>query len=159
MQRQSSSGVFFDESLWPLLVVRVSGELSHAQTEAFFTGSESYLRRGERHVCILDGRDVRCLGASHRRKRQIGWLDAYDSPLRALTLGSAFILPSPFFQLKMRAFLHVKPLPMPYFVASELHEAAGWAAERLDAEGMSLQARCVREHFKLQVSCPKRSAG
>ncbi|WP_257462613.1 hypothetical protein [Archangium lipolyticum] len=159
MQRQSSPGVFFDESLWPLLIIRFSGELCAEQSEEFLRGAEFYLRRGERHVCILDATLVHGMASPHRRKQQISWLETYESSLRALTIGSAFIFPSPFLLLAMRAFLHVKPLPVPYFVASEMHEAAGWAAERLDAEGMSFHARRVREHLKLQQSCLVRSAG
>jgi hypothetical protein len=159
MQRQLPSGVVFDESLWPLLVIRFSGELSHAQSEEFLSRSASYLRRGERHATILDARLVRDMGLPHKRQRQIGWLEAYESPLRALTIGSAFLLPSPFLQLSLRAFLHIKPLPVPYLVASELHEAVGWAAERFAEEGLTLQARRVREHFVLQRAHAERIAG
>ncbi|QRN94867.1 hypothetical protein JRI60_38045 [Archangium violaceum] len=159
MRRQPSSSVFFDESLWPLLVVRFSGEVSQAQTDEFLRGSELSLRRGERHVCILDARLARGQSLPNRRKQHIGWLEAYESPLRALTMGCAFIFPSPFFLLSMRAFLHVKPLPVPYFVAPGLHEAVGWAAGRLEAEGLSLHARRVRAHFKLQGCYAERSTG
>ncbi len=159
MQRQLTSDVFFDESLWPLLVVRFSGEISHALSEEFLSRAESYLQRGERHVSILDWRLVRGMGLSHRRQRQIGWLEACESPLRKLTIGTAFLFPSPFFQLSMRALLHIKPLPMPYLVASALHEAVGWAAGRFEAEGLTLQARRVREHFALQRAHLERVAG
>ncbi|WNG39007.1 hypothetical protein F0U61_39070 [Archangium violaceum] len=158
MDRQPATGAFFDDSLWPLLIVRLVGQLSHAQFEAYLERMRSYLLRGERHLFIMDTSQSRSTSVDGKRRLQADWMDANEALLREWRLGTAFVIRSPFLGLAMRAFLHAKPLVTPYVVVSNLHEAAAWAAGRFEEAGLPLQAGRIREHFGLGVSSLEHSA-
>jgi hypothetical protein len=134
------------------------GQLSHAQFEAYLGRVGSYLRRGERHLFVMDTSQSRSTTLDRKRRLQADWMDANEALMREWRLGTAFIIRSPFLGLAMRAFLHAKPLVTPYVVVSNLHEAAAWAAGRFETEGLFQKARRIREHFGLQVSRPEHFA-
>jgi hypothetical protein len=49
------AGVFtYDDSLWPLLLIRLDGELSDQEFEKFFAHGHATLGRRERYVSIFD---------------------------------------------------------------------------------------------------------
>jgi hypothetical protein len=156
MTRQPSSGAFVDDALWPLLHVRMEGEISQSQHEEYLDRAAGYLRRGERHLVIMDASQL-----SHTvdwRRRQAEWQEAHKALLRETRLGIAFLSRSSFHRLAMRALLYLKPQPAPYMFASTLEEAVAWAAGRFEAVGHPLQAQRIREHYGL-VNCLERSVG
>jgi hypothetical protein len=159
VEPQQAPGAYFDDSLWPLLSIRLVGELSHAQLEEFLDRSTAYLMREERHITLLDTSRASNTAPPDKRRRQAQWMAANEALFRERALGSAFVIHSTFLRLATRAFMHLKPLPSPYIIASNTREAAEWAAMRFDEVGLSQQARRVREHFGLQAAAGARSAG
>jgi len=159
MVRQSFSGALFDDSLWPLLLVRLVGESSPAQHEEYLDRLASYLQRGERYLVVLDAIQLSNTAPADWRRRQVEWMDAHATLLRELRLGIAFVSRSPYFLLAMRALIHLKPLSSPYVFASTLDEAVDWAAGRFEEVGHPLQARRIREHFGLGADLQVHSTG
>lgn len=62
----------FDDSLWPLLILRIVGEPSNQQFEEYLDVSASYLRRGEPHVVVADLLRVGMASAEQRLKPRRG---------------------------------------------------------------------------------------
>ena len=65
----------FDDSHWPLLGMRLTGELSRTEFETFLDRCTQYLQRGERHLSILDASALRFL-STEQRQRHVEWFDA-----------------------------------------------------------------------------------
>lgn len=159
MERQPASGVFFDDSLWPLLIVRFVGELGPAQLEEHLVTLAGFLEREDRYISLMDASQLSDKGAAEHRRRFLEWMDAHGALLRERLLGSVLLIRSPFLRLMLRVFLHVKPLAVPYVVVSDTREAAAWAAGRLEEVGLPLPAQRIREHFGLPGVHPERFAG
>jgi hypothetical protein len=143
-----SAPITFDDSLWPLLVVRFVGAPSLQQQEAYLAQLRAYLQHGDRYVSILDTRQLRMM-TSEQRQRQADFIRDNEELLRQVTLGTAAIVTSPLVRLAASVFLHIKPMPTPYYVAPSLPSAAGWAAERLEMAGFLEPAERVRHHYGL----------
>lgn len=142
------ASITFDDSLWPLLVVKFVGAPTNQQQEAYLAQLRAYLQQGDRYVSILDTRLLRMM-TSEQRVRQAEFIKENEGLLRRVTLGSASIVTSPLIRLAASVFLHLKPMPTPYYIAPTLPQAAGWAAERLELAGLSEASERVRHHFGL----------
>jgi hypothetical protein len=142
----SAAPFTFDDSSWPLLGVRLSGEPSRQEFEAYLAKSSQYLRRGERHVCIFDARALRLL-SNEQRQRQAEWLKANAALMRQRLLGVAYVITSPVIRLTMSVIFHFEALPVPYAIRSSLSDAGAWAALRLDEAGLRAPAERVRRQF------------
>jgi len=141
------TGAFtFDDSLWPLMVVRLTGELSPQQVEDYFSMATRSLQRQEWHVCIFDVSALR-LVSTEQRKRQVAWLKENEALMRQTVLGVAYIVTSPLIRLTVGAIFHFKPPPVPYAIVSRLEAAGAWAAMRLDEAGLHAPAERVRRRF------------
>lgn len=140
--------ITFDDSLWPLLVVRMSGTPTHSQFEEYLAARGSFLERGEKHVLVYDAARFNVL-SNEQRQRQVEWLKEREAVRRDLTLGSALIITSPLVRLTLNIVRYFNPTTTPYFVASSMDEAVKWAAARLDEAGLHEQARRVRESHGL----------
>jgi hypothetical protein len=143
-----SASITFDDSLWPLLVVRFVGAPTNQQHAAYLAQLRAYLQHGERYVSIMDSRQLR-LVSSEQRVRQAEFIKENEGLLKQVTLGTAGIVTSPLVRLAASVFLHLKPMPTPYYIAPSLPMAAGWAAERLEQAGLSMSAERVRRHHGL----------
>jgi hypothetical protein len=143
-----SAPITFDDSLWPLLVVRFVGAPSLQQQEAYLAQLRAYLQHGDRYVSILDTRQLKMMTAE-QRQRQADFIKENEELLRRVTLGTAAIVTSPLIRLAASVFLHLKPMPTPYYVAPSLPSAAGWAADRLELAGLLEPAERVRHHYGL----------
>lgn len=138
----------FDDSLWPLLILRIVGEPSNQQFEEYLDVSASYLHRGERHVVIADVLRAGIESAEQRRKRA-EWMVRHEAPTRELLLGNAFVINSPFVRLGLNLLLHLRQPPWPYLVVPRLEPAVAWAAGQLDEAGLREPAHRIRRHFGL----------
>jgi hypothetical protein len=136
----------FDDSLWPLLGVRLSGELSSQEFEAYLDRSTHYLKRGESHVCIFDARALRLLSHEQRR-RQAEWLKANAALMSQTLLGVVYVVTSPVICLTMSVIFHLKAPTVPYALRTTLDAAGAWAAMRLDETGLRAPAERVRRQF------------
>ncbi|HZH78016.1 MAG TPA: hypothetical protein VEY88_18455 [Archangium sp.] len=144
------ASITFDDSLWPLLVVKFVGAPTNQQQEAYLSQLRDYLRHGERYVSILDTRLLRMM-SSEQRVRQAEFIKENEGLLRQVTLGMAAIVTSPLIRLAASVFLHLKPMPTPYYCAPTLPAAADWTADRLTQAGLGVSAERVRRHFGLLV--------
>ena len=138
----------FDDSLWPLLMVRVVGEPSNQRFEEYLDASASFLHRGEPYVIVSDLLQVGMVSAELRR-RQAEWTTQHDGLMRETLLGNAFVLDSPFFRLGLNIVLHLKSPSWPYVIVPRMEPAFAWAAGRLEEAGLHEPAERVRRHFGL----------
>jgi hypothetical protein len=138
----------FDDSLWPLLMLRIVGEPSNQQFEEYLDLSESYLRRGELHVVIADLTRAG-LASAEQRRRRAEWSARHDELMRQTLLGNAFVINGPFLRLGLNIIFHLKPPSWPYVVVPRVEPALGWAAGQLEESGLYEPADRVRRHFGL----------
>ncbi len=136
----------YDDSHWPMLLVRLEGAPSDAQYAEFFAHGHATLLRRERYVSIFDFNHL-TLPSPAQRQRQIQWAREHEALLREYVLGSAFVLSSPFVRTMMNLFFHFAPTPAPYVVVPTLRAGVSWAVERLELAGLSTQSRRIHQHF------------
>jgi hypothetical protein len=136
----------FDDSLWPLMVVRLTGELPPREFERYLSRATQYLQRQDRHVCIFDVSELR-LFSTEQRQRQVEWLKAHEVLMRQKLLGVAYVVTSATVRLTMSVIFHFKPPPVPYTLVPNLGDAGAWAAMRLDEARFSTPAALVRSQF------------
>jgi hypothetical protein len=136
----------FDDSLWPLLGVRLSGEPSPQQFEAYLARSTQYLQRGESHVCIFDVSTLRLL-SSEQRQRQVEWLKANAALMRQTLLGVVYVVTSPVIRLTMSVIFHFESPNVPYAIRPNLDAAGAWAAMRLTESGLRAPAERIRRQL------------
>ncbi|AKI99581.1 hypothetical protein ATI61_109224 [Archangium gephyra] len=149
------SNITFDDSLWPLLVVRFSGTPTKQQFEEYMARRGSYLARNQKHTLIYDTVSFSVL-TPEQRQRQIQWLKEHKEPLQTLSLGSALIITSPVVRLLLSGVLHFSQANAPYHAARSLPDAASWCAGRLASAGLLTEAQRVRTHFGL---APRQGTG
>jgi len=142
------SSCVFDDSLWPLLLIRLEGPLSPRQFEEMLETRERYLLRGERHLTLVD-RVRGTVPPAPQRKLQDDWMVRHAALLRERQLGIAYAFDSRFLRWMLNLGFRLKPPPFPYYTASRLEQAAAWAAHRFQEEGMGEAAGRVRQRFAL----------
>jgi len=128
--------ISFDDSSWPLLTVSFTGKNSLQDIEAYLARSAEYLQRGDKHVVILDARDLTTAPTLEQRQRQVAWIQANLAALRQRSLGNAFVITSPFIRLAMNIMYQLQPLPTPYTIVGDIKVARSWAVGRLQAAGL-----------------------
>jgi hypothetical protein len=138
----------FDDSLWPLLQVRVVGVASPQQFEEYLEESASFYRRREPYVIVSDLLQVGMLPAELRR-RQAEWTILHDALIRKSLLGNAFLINTPFFRLGLNVLFHLNPPTWPYVIVPRMEPALAWAVVRLEEAGLRKPAERVRRHFGL----------
>ena len=135
-----------DDSLWPLLIVRLEGALSDAQYEEFFAHGHATLLRRERYVSIFDLSRL-TLPTPEQRQRLARWTKAHEPLMRESLIGSALVLSSPFLRMMVSVLVHLAPTPAPYVVVPSELSAVPWVAARLEQAGFRAQAERVRLHY------------
>lgn len=140
---EPANNITFDDSLWPLLVMRFSGTPTNQQLEDFLAKRGASLTRRQQHVVIYDTVSIRVL-TPEQRQRLIDWFKERKAIQKQLSLGSALVITSPVMRLMLSTILHFTQTETPYHVARSLSEAASWAAARLDDAGFHAEAQRVR---------------
>ena len=133
----------FDESQWPLLVVRLTGEPSSLAFEDYLARCTQYLQRQERHVCVFDVSALQIL-STEQRQRQVEWLKANEVLMSRTLLGVSYVVTSAVVRLTLGVIFHFKPPAAPYAFHTHLGEARAWAAMRLEEAGLRLAAERIR---------------
>jgi hypothetical protein len=128
--------ISFDDSQWPLLTVTFSGTNSTQAIDAYLSRMSAYLGRGEKYLCILDTRALTAAPTMEQRQRQVDWLQRNEGALRQYSLGSAFVITSPFVRLALNIMYQLKPLPNPHTIVGDIQGARAWAAGRFRAAGL-----------------------
>lgn len=138
----------FDDSLWPLIVFRVTGVMTGPQFAQFLVRASAYLDRGEKYVCITD---VSQAGIPPLAQcRQLAeWLRTHDDALREQVLGNAVLVTSASLRLSMSLVFHLKLPPMPHVAVSSMDLAEDFVLGKLREAGFVAQAERIRR----QLSC------
>jgi hypothetical protein len=143
----SPTSILVDDSLWPLLRVTFPRVITDAQHEELQVRILSYLRRGERHVYLLDLRQLQSL-TSEQRARQWAFLRQQEVLMRQWSMGIVALINSPPLALMARILIHrIKPSVVPYSILASWPAAVSWAADRLEGNGQREHARRVRQHL------------
>jgi hypothetical protein len=143
-----SAIITFDDSLWPLLVLRVTGAMTDKQYEEFLARSSTYVERGEKYVSITDIGQVGIPSAA-QRQMQAEWIRKHEAALREQVLGNANIINSAPIRLALSLIFHLKPLPMPYAAVGDMDSALRFVTTKLEEGGFSAEAERIRQHFGL----------
>jgi len=138
----------FDDSLWPLLIVRFGDAISSRCFEAALEQRSAYLRRREKHIVLYDTSRASLRLLTHRQ-RYVEWLQSLDEADHENMLGVALVITSPSFRLALTSVLHLLSRRPLYFAASSEQGAVCWAADRLFEAGFSRQAERIRLHYGL----------
>jgi hypothetical protein len=136
----------YDDSLWPLLLLRLEGAVSDRQYEEFFAHGHATLLRRERYVSIFDIRHL-VLPTPEQRQQLATWTKEHEPLLRQYVLGSAFVVASPFLRMVLSLIFHVAPTAAPHVVVPTVDAGVAWALARLEQAGLSAQAARVRRHY------------
>lgn len=140
------SAFSYDDSLWPLLIVRLEGAMTDALLTEFLDHGHATLLRHERYVSLFDMSQL-LLPSAEQRQRQILWAREHEALMRTYTLGSAFVITSPFVRTMLNLFFHFAPTPAPYVVVPSLLSGVQWALARLEQEGLHAHAERVRHLY------------
>jgi hypothetical protein len=143
-----SAIIMFDDSLWPLLMLRVTGPMTDKQFGEFLAQSNSYLARGEQYVSIFDIAQAG-IPSQVQRQMQVDWIRQHDAELRERVLGNANIITSAPVRLALSLIFHLKPLPMPYAAVPDMDSALRFVLGKLEEAGLGPQAERIRRHFGL----------
>lgn len=139
----------YDESFWPLLLVRLEGAVSDQEYAKFFAHGQATLRRRERYVSIFDMSRLE-LPTAEQRQRVALFTKEQAPLLREYVLGTAFVVSSPFLRMTLSVLFHLAPTPAPYVVVPTEALGVTWAIVRLQQSGFSAQAEHLRRHY-----CPE----
>ena len=122
LQEDMGAGAFtYDDSYWPLLLLRLEGHLSDQEFEKFFAHGHATLERREQYVSVFDlSRTV--LPSGEQRQKQTQWMREHEPFLREYLLGTAFVV-------------------------STVDEGVAWAVARLKQSGLSTQAEHIRHRY------------
>ncbi|QRN99179.1 hypothetical protein JRI60_09225 [Archangium violaceum] len=139
------TSILVDDSLWPLLRVTFPCAITNQQQAELLERILSYLRRGERHVCLLDTRQLRSLTTEQREQLGI-YLRQHADLMRQGSMGIVTLINSPALALVVRVLIHrIKPSVVPYSVLASWPAAVSWAADRLEGNGLREHAQRVRQ--------------
>ncbi|ATB31118.1 hypothetical protein [Melittangium boletus] len=123
----------FDDSRWPLLLLRLPGTLSTPAYEACLASFSRHLERGERFVLITDLRRVGMVPLD-QRWRQVEWFEEHERQVRECIIGAANIITSPLVRLSVSAIMYFKRVPLPLVTVADWNAAEAWALERLEED-------------------------
>jgi hypothetical protein len=140
--------ILFDESLWPLVVIRIPKVVTGENFQVYLERITALLYRRERYVSVLDTRAVTRI-PTEARNQQAEWVREHEELMREVLMGSAYVINSPFIRLTLSVLLHIKPLPMPHIVVPTVIDGVAWAANRLEAVGFCEAAGMIRQHHGL----------
>ncbi|ATB28051.1 hypothetical protein [Melittangium boletus] len=142
--------ITFDDSQWPLLSVRLSGNVSDAQYAQYLEQMDAFLARGERFVCVIDVSQCSVLSVA-QRYLHAAWIHKNEDLLRELLLGQSSVMTSAHMRLSRSMLNYVKPLPVPNAAVPDMDAALRYAAGRLEGEGCPQQAERIRHRFGLRI--------
>jgi hypothetical protein len=143
-----SASITFDDSLWPLLILRATGVVTDKQYEEFLIRSSTYVERGEHYVSITDIAQLGMLSAT-QRAMQVEWLRKHDAELRERVLGNASIITSAPVRLSLSLIFHLKPLPMPNVAVPDMASALRYVLGKLEENALRSDAERIRHHLGL----------
>lgn len=141
----SQPGILFDDSLWPLLLIRTPVTVTTWQQEEALAVIATYLHRRERLLGIVDLRPLAQVPIEQRHF-QVEWFRKHESLIRESLIGLALVINSPIIRLAMSVIFYFKPLPVPLITVPQLDTAVAWASDRFEESGLPGVASHLRAH-------------
>lgn len=142
--------ITFDDSSWPLLSVRMSGNVSDAEYACFLAQMDNYLDRGERYVCVMDVSLCSMLTVT-QRYMHAEWIHRNEARLGQQLLGLASVMTSAHMRLSRSLLTYLKPMPVPCATVPDMDAALRYVAGRLAGEGLIASAERLRHRFGLRI--------
>jgi hypothetical protein len=143
----STAPITIDDTHWPLLIVHFVGSPTLSQCQEFFERRASYLERGEPHVGISDGTQMKLPPAGYLALQE-AWLVKHGAQLARTLLGVATIVRAPDILLLKSAATYRTPLPYPTLNVTTLRAGVDWAVKRLQEAGLQEPALRIRHAFE-----------
>lgn len=141
----SQPGILFDDSLWPLLLIRTPVTVTTRQQKEALAVLATYLHRRERLLVIVDLRPLAQVPLDQRHY-QMEWFREHDSLIRESLIGMALIINSPIIRLAMSVIFYFNPLPVPLRTVPHLDTAVAWTSDRFEESGLPQVASRIRAH-------------
>ncbi len=135
-----------DDSLWPLLISRLSGRATDADFEAFLAQASAFLEGEERYVLVVDLSRLDVPTAA-QRWRLAEWLETHAASMQKRLLGCAFVITSPFLRMTLSVIHHVRPIPVPFVVVSDVASGVEWSVARLEESELQAPLGRIRQRF------------
>ncbi len=137
----SMNTITFDESRWPLVVVRYDAKVDENEFEELLSRLDKNVRKAasarQKTALIYDSTSG--YQASPRiRKRQAEWMKANAEATRLNCAGIGFVINSSLVRGVLTAILWLSDMPAPYTVVGTLAEAEDWCEKELGAHGVTL---------------------
>ncbi len=136
----------FDDTLWPLLIIRFAGRPTMRDLEAYLDKRVEYMRRPERHVLLYDTSGL-SMPSNDQSQRHVAWLKEYDTLIQEKVIATSVIITSPVVRLAVSAMAHFWRSRVPYHITANLPEAIRWAADQLYDAGSTVQANLIHQRF------------
>lgn len=134
------SKIVFDDSRWPLVVVRYPKKIDHDDFMAHLDRVIDYVKRDEPWGMINDSR-----GSGHpnavQRQAIASFYDEYEPIIRKNWRGTAIVFDSPIIAGVLTALTWLRPAPHPSKAFSNYDEGERWLLSRFEP---ALQERIRR---------------
>lgn len=124
-----------DRSAFPKVIVRYVGAISDDAFRAHLVDFSALLSSGRRYGVVFDATDAERPSAVQRRM-QSDWIAQNTSDIRAMCVGGAFAITSPFVRGAMQAILWVSPMPFEHVLFGTVREAEEWIEGVLVRRGL-----------------------
>ena len=122
--------ITIDRSEFPLVVVRYRGAPTNVEFASYLESLGELYRGGRPFGMVFDSVGGESPPATHR-KLQADFMLKYANAIRALNVGTAFVIDSVVLRGALTAILWLQPLPCPHFVCAEVDDARRWVRGRL----------------------------
>ncbi|MFY0529153.1 hypothetical protein ACN28I_40310 [Archangium gephyra] len=145
--------VTFDDSLWPLLIIRYPATQSDAEYEESLNRLSGFVLRREPYFSIIDTSRIGTPNST-QRQRQVEWDRSHNELVRTWGRETAFIVTSPFVRVAMSLYFHVRPLGVPHVIVADMNSALTWMVAQIERTGFAAEAARVREHLESRAQRP-----
>ncbi len=112
-----------DESEFPLVVVRLTGDSTDAQFEAYMDGLDEIRARAKRRYVVLFDASEMLVPTGRQVRMMANWLRARTPEIRANVLADAYIIPSIALRMALKALFTLQASAIPYVVVETMAEA------------------------------------
>ncbi len=123
--------IAIDRGEFPMVVVRYRGAPTLAEFQSYLAALEELYRGGRSFGLVFDSSGGDSPPAMHR-KLQADFMAKHERLIRALNMGTAFVIDSVVLRGALTAILWLQPLPCPHFICGEVEEARRWVRARLN---------------------------
>jgi hypothetical protein len=140
--------IAIDETYWPLVVFRFSGDVSMAELEAYLKRQEEMTARQERTASLVLTENLK-MWETPVLRQQAQWVKEHYDVLQRLSLGAAQVIRSPVIRGMLKAVLWLQPMPQPHVVTATVEEALAWLKLKMRAANVAVELPAT-ENLKMR---------